>query len=282
MSLRLWMTGICASVLGLASLAAQAQTVRYIHTDALGSPVAVTNANRTVIERSEYEPYGQVVNRPVKAGPGYTGHVMDASTGLAYMQQRYYDPMIGRFLSLDPIAVDTTTAWNFNRYSYAANNPYKFTDPDGREISYRYQGGVTEAQGRLHMLSMMWSSTARKELTQLEESSWNYEIVIDDRAVAENGYDEINRRIFVNPNRELKIKSSGETQSPRINSFHEVTHAAEHDRVGDENFKTANVKPKTPEGVGVSPEEERATEMEKQVGREVGEPTRQHYRDVER
>lgn len=48
------------------------------------------------------------------------------------MRQRYYDPGIGRFLNVDPMASDTTTGWNFNRYNYAANNPYKFTDPDGR------------------------------------------------------------------------------------------------------------------------------------------------------
>lgn len=48
------------------------------------------------------------------------------------MQQRYYDPAIGRFLSVDPMTTDMDTGWNFNRYSYAKNNPYKFTNPDGR------------------------------------------------------------------------------------------------------------------------------------------------------
>ena len=48
--------------------------------------------------------------------------------------QRYYDPQIGRFLSVDPVTADTVSGWNFNRYNYAANNPYKFTDPDGRSI----------------------------------------------------------------------------------------------------------------------------------------------------
>ncbi|MCL1633814.1 hypothetical protein M2650_04035 [Luteimonas sp. SX5] len=109
-------------------------TTRYQHTDALGSPVAVTDANRVVIEKSEYEPYGGLLNRPLEDGPGYTGHVSDAATGLSYMQQRYYDPKIGggRFLSVDPVTA-TSVGGNFNRYWYANNNPYRFTDPDGRE-----------------------------------------------------------------------------------------------------------------------------------------------------
>ena len=48
------------------------------------------------------------------------------------MQQRYYDPVVGRFLSRDPMGVDAGTGGNFNRYWYANNNPYRFTDPDGR------------------------------------------------------------------------------------------------------------------------------------------------------
>ena len=111
----------------------QAQTVvEYIHTDALGTPVAITNAAGTVIERSVYEPYGSLINRPLTDGPGFTGHVQDAATGLTYMQQRHYDPMIGRFLSVDPVTANSGTGANFNRYWYANNNPYKFNDPDGR------------------------------------------------------------------------------------------------------------------------------------------------------
>jgi len=49
------------------------------------------------------------------------------------MQQRYYDPQIGRFLSNDPVSTDVDTGNNFNRYWYANNNPYRFNDPDGRE-----------------------------------------------------------------------------------------------------------------------------------------------------
>ncbi|WP_368566251.1 RHS repeat domain-containing protein [Pseudoxanthomonas sp. UTMC 1351] len=114
------------------ALGAPAQTVRYIHTDALGSVAVVTDQNRNVIERREYEPYGFQLTPVIKDGPGYTGHVQDAVTGLTYMQQRYYDPQIGRFLSIDPVTAHVKPGANFNRYWYANNNPYRFTDPDGR------------------------------------------------------------------------------------------------------------------------------------------------------
>ncbi|MGG6462357.1 RHS repeat domain-containing protein [Solilutibacter silvestris] len=111
----------------------QAQVVEYVHTDALGSPVAITNEAGQVIERTDYEPYGSMIGKANNDRPGYTGHVMDSATGLTYMQQRYYDPNIGRFLSTDPVAANASTGASFNRYDYANNNPYKFTDPDGRQ-----------------------------------------------------------------------------------------------------------------------------------------------------
>nr|WP_273072018.1 MULTISPECIES: RHS repeat-associated core domain-containing protein [Alteromonas] len=36
----------------------------------------------------------------------YTGHIKDSNTGLVYMQARYYDPVIGRFCSNDPVDAD--------------------------------------------------------------------------------------------------------------------------------------------------------------------------------
>lgn len=73
-------------LLGLAAVpTASTQTVTYIHTDALGSVVAKSDANGNVIERITYEPYGAIVGGQVTEGPGYTGHVSDAATGLSYM-----------------------------------------------------------------------------------------------------------------------------------------------------------------------------------------------------
>lgn len=65
--------------------------------------------------------------------PGYTGHIEDRDIGLTYMQQRYYDPVIGRFYSNDPVGFSADSPMMFNRYAYANNNPYKYVDPDGQE-----------------------------------------------------------------------------------------------------------------------------------------------------
>lgn len=104
----------------------------YVHTDALGSVVAESDADGNVIRRYSYEPYGSVVGQEAPAGPGYTGHVADEATGLLYMQQRYMDPKLGVFLSVDPVQATDHPVEQFNRYRYANGNPYKFTDPDGR------------------------------------------------------------------------------------------------------------------------------------------------------
>jgi len=83
--------------------------------------------------RTLYEPFGAPLTTPREGAPSYTGHQFDSSTGLSYAQQRYYDPQLGVFYSPDPMAVDTHSAINFNRYAYANNSPYRFVDPDGRE-----------------------------------------------------------------------------------------------------------------------------------------------------
>lgn len=114
-------------------IGATTETPMYYHTDVLGSNVAITDAGQQVIQRSEYEPYGKLLNRGANNRLGFTGHVEDATTGLSYMQQRYYDPEIPRFLSVDPVtAYDNGDMRHFNRYAYAFNNPYSFKDPDGR------------------------------------------------------------------------------------------------------------------------------------------------------
>jgi RHS repeat-associated protein len=106
-------------------------TVTYIYTDPQGTPLAETDALGNVTATFDYRPYGsQALGTPPK-GPGYTGHVNDPDTGLVYMQARYYDPAVGRFLSADPVASQAGNLINFNVYSYASSNPVRKVDPSG-------------------------------------------------------------------------------------------------------------------------------------------------------
>ncbi len=124
---------VCGLALFAAGFAAAQETIEYVHTDALGSPVAITDQSGAVVWRATYEPYGTSSEQSSHDGPGYAGHVSDSLTELSYMQQRYYDPGLGRFLSVDPVTPHENPGSSFNRYRYAANNPYRFVDPDGRQ-----------------------------------------------------------------------------------------------------------------------------------------------------
>jgi len=128
---------LAGAVLGLLLWgAAHAGTVTYVYTDPQGTPLMETDAAGNITARFEYTPYGVSVPSMGAApnGVGYTGHVNDPETGLLYMQARYYDAEVGRFLSVDPVELAPGDGFNFNRYTYANNNPYKFTDPDGRAV----------------------------------------------------------------------------------------------------------------------------------------------------
>jgi RHS repeat-associated protein len=144
--------GCLLSLLSLPALAGSAK-VRYYHVDGLGSVVAVTNEAAEVIERREYEPFGLRIGGEVVGGPGYTGHVHDVATGLDYMQQRYYDPGLGVFLSPDPVAAYQSPVSGFARYGYAHHAPYNYVDPDGRwarqilRIFKRLIGGPAPGKG---------------------------------------------------------------------------------------------------------------------------------------
>lgn len=106
--------------------------VTYQHTDALGSPVAFTDAAGNVTRRERMTAWGEPADGSWSNEPGCTGHQMDAGSKLVYMQQRYYDPAIGRFLSVDPVEALSGGGPHFPRYHYANANPLRFTDPDGR------------------------------------------------------------------------------------------------------------------------------------------------------
>jgi len=132
---------LCA--VGMAT--ARAETVTYFATDHLGSPVAVMDSSGSVIWRESYTPYGEKRENPSGGDndTGYTGHQFDAVTDLTYMQARYYDPVVGRFMAVDPVGFRAVNPRSFNRYGYANYNPYRYVDPDGQ---YARGSGFTDKQ----------------------------------------------------------------------------------------------------------------------------------------
>jgi RHS repeat-associated protein len=103
-------------------------TPTYLHPDWLGSPRKASNASGNVLWNESFDPFGNKMNG-VSEKVGYTGHASDSESGLTYAQARYYDPVVGRFLSPDPIR----QLVDFNLYAYVGNDPVNRTDPTGMQ-----------------------------------------------------------------------------------------------------------------------------------------------------
>jgi RHS repeat-associated protein len=125
----------------------------FIHPDLLGTTAAKSNSSGGVTKRLRYAPFGLEWGKTsAESGEneiGYTGHKHDNDIGLTYMQARYYDPVIGRFYSNDPIGF--TNVHTFNRYAYVANNPYKYVDPSGMCSESPNASAETKCQDNTNM-----------------------------------------------------------------------------------------------------------------------------------
>ena len=103
---------ICALLaiflMGVLPITHAAERITYIHTDALGSPTAATDQQGNIVWRETYEPYGERIKKEPASSTNarwHTGHVLDAETGLQYAGARYYDPVLGRFMGIDPASI---------------------------------------------------------------------------------------------------------------------------------------------------------------------------------
>ncbi|MGE3540692.1 MAG: RHS repeat-associated core domain-containing protein [Candidatus Tectimicrobiota bacterium] len=133
---------------------------QYALADALGSIVALNRPDGSLQTRAQYDAWGQT-----RASVGYstnrlgfTGHEYDADSGLYYAKARYYDPLLGVFLSPDLVAGDPAEPMRLHPYLYALANPALYIDLDGqiallaglRQVEERYQIG-TRLAGLTHV-----------------------------------------------------------------------------------------------------------------------------------
>jgi RHS repeat-associated protein len=105
----------------------QTNAVAHYHADGLGSIVTMTDAAGNAVETKQYDAWGNIETGAAQPGYAFTGREWDPETGLYYYRARYYDPKIGRFISEDR----SRFRGGINLYSYVANNPTNFVDPDG-------------------------------------------------------------------------------------------------------------------------------------------------------
>ena len=109
------------------------EVVTYFHFDLVGSPQAATDEQGRLLWREEYHPYGSrlLIQDYGTNDRWFTGKPYEEDTGLSYFGARSYDPLLGRFMGVDPQGFDEKNLHSFNRYAYGNNNPYKYVDPDG-------------------------------------------------------------------------------------------------------------------------------------------------------
>ncbi len=109
-----------------------------------GDVVALMDENGAVVAKYEYDAWGALRRLTDGAGNAitgsahiahinplrYRGYYYDAETGFYYLQSRYYDPVIKRFINADSL-VDTDLSSGLNMFSYCENNPVNLSDPQG-------------------------------------------------------------------------------------------------------------------------------------------------------
>ncbi len=97
------------------------KVVEYTY-DAWGNPLTVTGSMATTL--GQYNPLR------------YRGYVYDVDTGLYYLQSRYYNPKIGRFINADGLVSTGQGVLGNNMFAYCGNNPVNYVDPTGQWLEW--------------------------------------------------------------------------------------------------------------------------------------------------
>ena len=106
--------------------------------DVRGSVTDILDKNAGLVKGYDYDEFGNTEekgNESFLNDVTFTGSVSDASSGLQYMNARFYQPSTGRFLSQDSYSGNPYDPWTQHLYSYCGNNPVNMVDPTGHSAT---------------------------------------------------------------------------------------------------------------------------------------------------
>ena len=114
----------------------------YYATNLQGDIVAILNSAGAKVVTYTYDAWGNIlsiggtlantlgVHNPLR----YRGYVYDTEIGLYYLQSRYYDPELGRFINADALVATGQGLLGNNMFAYCGNNPVNCADPSGNSL----------------------------------------------------------------------------------------------------------------------------------------------------
>ena len=114
-------------------------TYYYYVTNIQGDVVALLNTSGTAVVEYTYDAWGNIHSITGNHAPGigkinpltYRGYVYDSEIGYYYLQSRYYDPEMGRFINADGLIASSQGLLGNNMFAYCINNPIAYSDPTG-------------------------------------------------------------------------------------------------------------------------------------------------------
>jgi RHS repeat-associated protein len=120
-------------------------TTTWVSRDNLSSFRVESDGTGAVAWRANYRPYGErlITVAGVAESKGYIGERHDDETGLLYLNARYYDPVLARFVQADP-SDPSQPGVGPNRYAYALGNPIAAIDPSGLSFGSWWPGGPVD------------------------------------------------------------------------------------------------------------------------------------------
>jgi len=105
-----------------------------------GDVTEIYSDNGTLVGKYSYTAFGECIVKVNEGGIAeknpirYRGYYYDEETSLYYLKSRYYDPEVGRFITIDDISyIDPETINGLNLYAYCNNNPVSNVDPNGNK-----------------------------------------------------------------------------------------------------------------------------------------------------